>query len=113
LLLGLLLPFAAAAAPPTVPGQVTYQGVILDDQGAPRTGVVDLGLRVFDALTGGTLLYVETQTGVPLSDGVFSIELGPTGGATDPPNPDPLTTSLADALSGEWEARIRSCASRC
>ncbi len=90
----------AAAAPPDPPERMSYQGILLDDQGQPRTGTVDLTLRIYDALVGGTKLYVETQLGVVLTDGVFSIELGPTGAATDPPT-DPVTTSFADALAGD------------
>jgi len=95
-----LLATAAAAAPPVAPEQMTYQGVLLDDQGMPRTGSVDLTARIFDSVSGGTLVYVQTFTAVPLSDGVFSIALGPTGEATDTPD-DPLTTSLAASLAGD------------
>jgi hypothetical protein len=37
---------------------------------------------------------------VALTDGVFTVELGPTGAATDTPD-DPLTTDLVTALSGD------------
>jgi hypothetical protein len=104
LLLCVLLAVApASAAPPAVPGALTYQGVLLDAQGDPRTGSVDLTLRLFDAATGGTLLYSQTLTGVPLDAGVFTVVLGPTGAASDVPD-DPLTTSLAQALVGDLAA---------
>jgi hypothetical protein len=91
---------AAPAAPPALPGQHSYQGVLLDDQGDPRTGSVDLTLRVYDAPSGGTLLYKQVLLGVPLDSGVFTVTLGPTGSATDTPA-NPLTTSLAAALAGD------------
>jgi hypothetical protein len=91
---------AAVAAPPALPGQHSYQGVLLDDQGLPRTGNVDLTLRVYDAPSGGTLLYKQVFLGVPLDAGVFTVSLGPTGAATDAPA-DPLTTSLPAALTGD------------
>jgi hypothetical protein len=90
----------APAAPPALPGQHSYQGVLLDDQGLPQTGNVDLTLRVYDSPTGGTLLYKQIFLGVPLDSGVFTVTLGPTGSATDTPT-NPLTTSLAGALAGD------------
>ncbi|HSJ95993.1 MAG TPA: hypothetical protein VLC53_02910, partial [Myxococcota bacterium] len=99
-LLALAFAPAAPAAPPAVPVQVSYQGVLLDTSGEPRNGTVDLTLRIWDALTGGTLVYKQSFPAVPLVDGVFTVRLGPSGDATDAPN-DPLTASLADALAGD------------
>jgi hypothetical protein len=90
----------AAAAPPLPPEQVTYQGVLLDGQGAPQTGNVDLAVRIYDAGIGGTLVYLQDFPAVPLADGVFTVVLGPTGEGTDLPV-DPLTTSLREALIGD------------
>ena len=73
----------AAAAPPIPPEQVTYQGVLLDGQGAPQTGNVDLAVRIYDAGVGGTLVYLQDFPAVPLADGVFTVVLGPTGEGTD------------------------------
>ena len=98
-----LLAAPARSAPPALPATVPYQGVLLDSGGAPRTGTVDLTLRIYDAITGGTLLYKQVTPGVPLTDGVFSVTLGPTGSATDAPA-NPLTTLLADALAGDLGA---------
>jgi hypothetical protein len=83
-----------------VPAALTYQGVLLDGAGQPRTGTVDLVVRIYDELLAGTLLYKQSFTAVPLADGVFSVALGPTGSASDVPTA-PLTTSLATALSGD------------
>ena len=96
----LALASSVNAASPPVPDQFSYQGVLLDDQGVPRTGSVDLTLRIYDALGGGTLLYVQTLNAIPLTDGVFTVTLGPTGEATDTPV-DPLTTSLTTAVAGD------------
>jgi hypothetical protein len=100
LALALALVSPGQAAPPQVPASLTYQGVLLDDQGMPRTGFVDLTLRIHDTPLGGTLLYTQIFNGVALDGGVFTIALGPTGEATDTPV-DPLTTSLSDALAGD------------
>ena len=102
-LLAIVLRSVALAAPPAAPGEVTYQGLLLDGAGEPRTGTVDLTLRVFDALNGGTLLYTQVFLAVPLTDGVFSVSLGPTGTGSDVPE-HPLTTSLVDALTGDLGA---------
>jgi hypothetical protein len=91
---------AARAAAPEVPLAISYQGVLLDTAGVPRTGNVDLTLRVYDAPSGGALVYKQVYTAVPLTNGVFSVLLGPTGSGTDTPA-NPLTTSLGDALGGD------------
>lgn len=96
----LLLSTAAAAAPPTTPASLPYQALLLDGLGEPRTGSVDLTLRIWDAIAGGTLVYKQSFAAVPLADGVFTVQLGPTGEGADAPD-DPLTTSLAAALAGD------------
>ena len=83
----------AGAAPPLTPRVIPYQGVLLDDGGAPRTGPVDLTLRVYDAAAGGTLLYTQVLPAVPLTTACFSVTLGPTGSTSDVPV-DPLTATL-------------------
>jgi IPT/TIG domain/Bacterial TSP3 repeat len=101
-LLALAAPAAQAAAP-AAPDRMAYQGLLLDGGGQPRTGNVDLTLRVYDAITAGTLVYVQTFGAVPLTDGVFTVELGPTGAAADGPT-IPLTTSLLNAFSADLGA---------
>jgi hypothetical protein len=96
----LLLAAPAFAAPPAVPAALPYQGLLLDGLGQPRTGSVDLTVRVFDALIGGALVYKQSFPAVSLADGVFSVQLGPSGEANDAPS-NPLTTDLATALGGD------------
>jgi hypothetical protein len=103
---GMLLALAASrveAAPPEVPTGIVYQGVLLDDLGAPRTGNVDLTARIFDAGGGGNLLYVQKYLGVGLDQGAFSVVLGPTGAASDGAA-TPLTTDLTAVFSGDLPA---------
>ncbi|MGI9432559.1 MAG: IPT/TIG domain-containing protein, partial [Myxococcota bacterium] len=95
-----LLPTVSQSAPPEIPEAVSYQGVLLDSGGLPRTGTVDLVLRIYDAATSGTLVYKQEFASVGLNAGVFSIELGPTGSSTDVPT-DPLATDLATALGAD------------
>ena len=100
LLLALAPIHESGAAPAAVPGAMSYQGVLLDDLGAPQTGPVDLVVRIYDQAAGGTLLYKQEFLGTALADGTFSLVVGPAGAATDVPT-DPLTTSLADVFSGD------------
>lgn len=59
-----------------MPGQVNFQGVLLDDTGAPVSGSVNFGFALFDAATGGTGLWSENQAGVAVTDGMYSVALG-------------------------------------
>lgn len=90
----------AIAAPPTVPQSLPYQGLLLDGLGQPRTGSVDLTLRIYDAVVGGTLVYKQSFPTVSLADGVFNVQLGPSGEGSDAPS-NPLTTDLATAIGGD------------
>lgn len=99
-----LLSAPSQAAPPEVPTAFVYQGVLTDAAGEPRTGNVDLKLRIYDAGSGGALLYVQSYAGVALDAGTFSIVIGPAGAAADPPAAPPLTTSLTDVFSGDLAA---------
>ena len=66
------LPLAAQDLPPR---EVPFQG-ILDDGGAPVTATTDVTFRLFEATSGGTAVWAETQTVTPGADGVFAVRLG-------------------------------------
>jgi len=66
----------ARATEAQVPHLMRYQGVLLDHSGQPLEGVHTLNFRIYDALTGGNLLWNETQSGVPVTQGYFSVLLG-------------------------------------
>ncbi|MEO5333257.1 MAG: LamG domain-containing protein [Magnetococcus sp. YQC-5] len=63
------------AAPPAT---LSYQGRVLNAQGARVNGTVNITIRIYDALTGGTKLWEEALTGVTVTDGIFSVILGKT-----------------------------------
>ncbi len=67
---------AAAPTEADVPRLVSYQGRLTDLAGDPLAGPADLAITLYDALTGGAVLFTETHAGVPLTDGVFSIAIG-------------------------------------
>jgi hypothetical protein len=62
-----------------VPSGINYQAALTDDQGNPVTGTREMSIKLYDAATGGTLLYSEDIGTVDVSDGVFSFEFGTSG----------------------------------
>ena len=68
-----------------------YQGRLTDVDGKPLTGSYNMEFRVYDAPTGGTLLWEEMWTGensVEVSDGLLNLMLGS------------LNNTLASAIAG-------------
>lgn len=59
-----------------VPHLIRYQGQAVDSKGVPLEGPYTLTFRLYDAETGGTKLWEETQANVPITKGHFSILLG-------------------------------------
>jgi hypothetical protein len=76
LLAGLI---ALAVAAHAVPTEINYQGVLTDQQGNPVNGVRAMQLKIYDAPTGGTLLYSEDLGNVPVQDGIYSFTFGANG----------------------------------
>ena len=59
-----------------VPQTISYQGVLTDTDGAiVHDGNYPIVFTLYDALTGGTNLWTETQT-VSVSGGLFNVILG-------------------------------------
>lgn len=71
-----LLLTAPGSAQADVPLGLQYQGVLTDGFGAPLNATVTIGIGIWDAASGGALLYSETHTGVQVVGGVFAIEIG-------------------------------------
>jgi hypothetical protein len=60
-----------------VPQMITYQGLLTDDAASPvADGSYNLTFRIYDAETGGTELWSETQPSVAVSGGLFKVQLG-------------------------------------
>lgn len=66
----------ATAAQAVVPGQVDFQGLLLDDAGQPLNGAVTLVFTLYDAPTGGTAQWTESHAAVQVVDGVYDVTLG-------------------------------------
>ena len=59
-----------------VPHLIRYQGVLVDTNNQPLSGSYTLTLRLYDAPTGGTKLWEETQPNIPVTNGTFTLLLG-------------------------------------
>lgn len=86
-LLGTIAALSAAStqAQERSPNLINYQGYLTNDAGEPLDGTATLTLGIYDAPTGGNLLWSEVQLNVLVSDGYFSVMLGsvtPLSGAT-------------------------------
>jgi hypothetical protein len=77
LLATVLLALAAIAY--AVPAEINYQGVLTDQNGNPINGVRAMQIKIYDAPTGGTLLYSEDLGNVPVQDGIYSFSFGANG----------------------------------
>jgi hypothetical protein len=60
-----------------IPGKISYQGLLTTGAGSPATdGSYTLLFELLDASSSGNLLWSETQAGVTVSRGTFSVMLG-------------------------------------
>ncbi len=69
--LAIALPLVAAET-----GQVNYQARLLDSSGRSVNSTVNLTFKIYDAVTGGNLLWSETQPGIVVQNGLYSVILG-------------------------------------
>lgn len=72
LMLLALLPLASA----DVPALVSISGRLTNADGSPLAGPAALGFTIYNDSLVGAPLWAETQNGVALSNGVFSVLLG-------------------------------------
>ncbi len=56
--------------------KMNYQGILTDDGGEPITGTMNLVFRIYSQESGGSPLWVETQSGVTVTKGIFNVVLG-------------------------------------
>jgi hypothetical protein len=76
---GALLFFATASFALTPPQKISFQGKLLNPStNNPQAGPVTLLFKIYNVPGGSpaTPLYTETQSGVPLTNGVFSVQIG-------------------------------------
>ncbi|MBW7881228.1 MAG: hypothetical protein H3C34_01095 [Caldilineaceae bacterium] len=106
--LAALLTFFGAArllanpqAPASSPAVMSYQGYLADASG-PISGTVNLEFRLFDASSGGVLLWQETHLAVPVEAGYFTVMLG------QGTPPSPLTPGLFGGSARYLEVSVDS-----
>ena len=76
----------------SVPPLINYQGSLTDANGAPMAGVKTMEFNLYDAPTGGNLIWgPQIYATVPLIGGKFNVLLGPTDGGGKL-----ITTAFAD-----------------
>jgi hypothetical protein len=66
------------------PRLFSYQGLVVDKNGNPMSGHHTVMVGLWEALSGGGLVYQETHTDVVFTNGVFDLNVG--AGATQLPN---------------------------
>jgi len=59
-----------------VPSTVSYQGYLTDPSGSPINATVSIVFSLYDADSSGSLSWMETQTTVTVSKGLFKVQLG-------------------------------------
>jgi hypothetical protein len=76
LLAGPLAALAGEIKPGSVPGSINYQGRLEMDN-APWTGPIHLYFRIYDASSGGALLWTSPELLVNAAQGIFSANITP------------------------------------
>ena len=72
----------SVSAAQTIPYKMNFQGRLTDSSGTPKAdGTYNMKFRIYDASTGGTLVWSEERSvfgssGVSLVNGLFSTQLG-------------------------------------
>jgi hypothetical protein len=61
------------------PNLIYYQGQLTDDLGAPLDTFINMTFTIYDDSTGGNPKWTETQPGIEVSNGLFSVLLGSAG----------------------------------
>jgi hypothetical protein len=72
----ILLVFLTSLSLAEIPKMINYQGMLTGESGNALTDTLDLQFRIYNAQTSGTLKWSETQSQVPIIDGLFNVILG-------------------------------------
>lgn len=65
--------FLLSANAASVPNYLGYEGILTDSSDEAVTGTYDITFRIYDALSGGSLLWTEVQSDVSVVSGNYSI----------------------------------------
>ncbi|MEA1912470.1 MAG: hypothetical protein U9N06_01345 [candidate division WOR-3 bacterium] len=78
---------------PGIPSVMSYFGYLEDNSGNPVTGTKSMEFSIWDALTGGTLLWSESHSNVEVKNGHFSLLLGET---------NPISSDIFTSGTERW-----------
>jgi len=90
-LLAILLPTGVFAVGPT---SMVYEGFLRNSLGVAQNGTAPITVRVYDAGTGGSLLFEETHPAISIAAGYFSVQVGAVGDS----NPSTSASSFSGLL---------------
>jgi len=79
----------STAALAEVPGLISYQGTLTDEDGAALDTIVSVTFSIYTDSTGGALVWSETQTAMQVSHGLFNVLLGRANAISDTVFQDP------------------------
>ncbi|MDC1490465.1 hypothetical protein N8133_01415, partial [bacterium] len=71
--------FIPTSAHAEVPSLINFRGRLVDSLGAPINGSATAQVKLFDAETGGQLIYEETIGDIQLQQGNYSFQFGNSG----------------------------------
>ena len=60
----------------SVPHKINYQGYLTDALGNPTDDTLQMAFSIWDSQEGGAQLWSETQSSIPIVDGLFNVLLG-------------------------------------
>ena len=63
-----------------IPRTINYQGKLIDSSGVGINDTLNMEFKLYDAESGGNLLWRKTLAGVPITNGLFSVILGESDG---------------------------------
>jgi len=64
--------------------KMNYQGMLANSSGTPYTGTRTMVFRIYDQVSGGSVIWSETQANVPVANGIFNVVLGSVNPITIP-----------------------------
>ncbi len=67
-----------------IPRLINYQGKVTDSSNVPLTGSYAVAFRIYDAESGGNMLWEENHSGVVVDKGLFNVLLGSVTGLDIP-----------------------------
>ena len=83
-LLAIVAVLCCAVGEAQIPRTLNYQGYLTTPSGAPINAPQSLVVGIYDAASGGNLLFTETHSPVTVSNGIFNILLGSVDVTTNP-----------------------------